>query len=48
MGQDCRWRQGRLVDLISHVYPMQATAQAFGDWDASPGEFAKILIDVKG
>lgn len=35
-------------DLISHVYPLHATAEAFRDWDARPGEFAKILIDVKG
>ncbi len=35
-------------DLISHVYPIHATDQAFRDWDARPGEFAKILIDVKG
>ena len=40
--------QGRPADLISHVYPMQATAQAFRDWDANPGEFAKILIEVQG
>jgi threonine dehydrogenase-like Zn-dependent dehydrogenase len=33
-------------DLITATYPFAETAQAFRDWDAAPGRFNKILIDV--
>jgi hypothetical protein len=33
--------------LISKVYPFAQTTQAFSDWDADPGKFTKILIDLK-
>ncbi len=41
--------QGRFpfTDLISQIYPFNQTAQALSDWDNAPGEFTKILIDVR-
>jgi threonine dehydrogenase-like Zn-dependent dehydrogenase len=34
------------MDLITNIYPFYETAQAFRDWDAAPGKFTKILIDM--
>ena len=34
-------------DLITRVYSFDDVAQAFRDWDAAPGDFAKILIDLQ-
>jgi threonine dehydrogenase-like Zn-dependent dehydrogenase len=34
------------IELVTRVYPLAETAQAFRDWDAAPGQFSKILIDV--
>jgi threonine dehydrogenase-like Zn-dependent dehydrogenase len=39
-------RQQPFEDLITKIYPFAQTEQAFRDWDAAPGKFAKILIDV--
>jgi threonine dehydrogenase-like Zn-dependent dehydrogenase len=33
-------------ELITGVYPVTQTEQALRDWDAAPGSFRKILIDV--
>ncbi len=33
-------------DLITHTYPLAEVGQAFHDWDAAPGAFTKIQIDV--
>lgn len=41
-------RERPFTDLISKIYPFAQTAQAFRDWDANPGKFTKILIDVNG
>jgi threonine dehydrogenase-like Zn-dependent dehydrogenase len=40
-------RQQPFAELISRIYPFQETALALADWDADPGKFAKILIDVQ-
>ncbi len=32
--------------LVTRVYPLAEAGQAFADWDAAPGAFSKILIDV--
>jgi hypothetical protein len=32
--------------IVDKVYPFDETAQAFRDWDAAPGNFTKILIDM--
>lgn len=34
--------------LISKIYPVAETARALRQWDDAPGDFIKILIDVKG
>jgi threonine dehydrogenase-like Zn-dependent dehydrogenase len=34
-------------DLITRVYPAAQTAQAFRDWEAAPGSFAKVLVDLR-
>jgi threonine dehydrogenase-like Zn-dependent dehydrogenase len=39
-------RQQPFPDLITQVYPFDETGQALHDWDAAPGEFAKIMIRV--
>jgi threonine dehydrogenase-like Zn-dependent dehydrogenase len=39
-------RQQPFTDLITRIYPFYETEQALHDWDAAPGEFSKILIDV--
>jgi threonine dehydrogenase-like Zn-dependent dehydrogenase len=39
-------RQRPFKDLISRIYSFDQAAQAFRDWDAQPGKFAKILIDL--
>ena len=41
--------QGQLPfqELISARYSFSQTLEAFRDWDAEPGKFTKILIDVK-
>jgi 2-desacetyl-2-hydroxyethyl bacteriochlorophyllide A dehydrogenase len=36
------------TDLITQVYPLTEAARAFYDWDAAPGQFTKILIEVGG
>jgi threonine dehydrogenase-like Zn-dependent dehydrogenase len=38
--------QQPFTDLITRVYPFEEVAQAFRDWDAAPGKFSKILIDL--
>lgn len=40
-------RQFPFLDLVTKVYPFSETAQAYHDWDSVPGNFAKILIDVR-
>jgi threonine dehydrogenase-like Zn-dependent dehydrogenase len=39
-------RQQPFVNLITRVYPFDETEQALHDWDAAPGKYAKILIEV--
>ena len=39
-------RQQPFTELITGIYPFDKTAQAFHDWDAAPGKFTKILIDM--
>ncbi len=41
-------RERPFAELITAVYPFARAAEAFADWDAAPGKFAKILIDVQG
>jgi len=41
-------RRQPFMDLVTQVYPFAQAAAAFADWDANPGRFAKIMIDVKG
>ena len=33
--------------LISKIYPLNETPAALEQWNNSPGDFIKILIDVK-
>jgi L-galactonate 5-dehydrogenase len=40
-------RERPFTELITRTYAMTDAAQAFIDWDARPGRFAKILIDVE-
>ena len=40
-------REFPFTDLISAIYPFEQTADALRDWDAHPGRFSKILIDIK-
>jgi threonine dehydrogenase-like Zn-dependent dehydrogenase len=40
-------RQRPFDALITRVYPRAQAEQAFRDWDADPGSFAKILIDMR-
>ena len=39
-------RERPFTELITRVYPFVAVADALRDWDAAPGDFSKILIDV--
>jgi threonine dehydrogenase-like Zn-dependent dehydrogenase len=39
-------RQQPFMELITRIYPFDETAQALRDWDAAPGKFTKILIDL--
>lgn len=39
-------REQPFADLITRTYPFEQAGQAFQDWDAAPGQFAKILIDT--
>lgn len=34
------------ADLISRIYPLDQAASALAEWDAAPGRFLKILIQV--
>jgi threonine dehydrogenase-like Zn-dependent dehydrogenase len=40
-------RERPYAELVTRVYPLAQAAQAFADWDEAPGEFAKILVEVK-
>jgi threonine dehydrogenase-like Zn-dependent dehydrogenase len=40
-------REWPFRELITRIYPFEETAHAFQDWDAAPGQFNKILIDVR-
>jgi threonine dehydrogenase-like Zn-dependent dehydrogenase len=40
-------RERPFTDLITRIYPLAETAQAFRDWDAAPGKVTKILIDAR-
>lgn len=39
-------RQQPFGELITRIYPFDETGHAFRDWDADPGKFTKILIDL--
>jgi threonine dehydrogenase-like Zn-dependent dehydrogenase len=39
-------RQQPFTELITRIYPFDETGRAFRDWDADPGKFTKILIDL--
>ena len=41
-------REQPFTDLITRVYPFEDAEKAFGDWDAAPGKFTKIVIEVGG
>jgi threonine dehydrogenase-like Zn-dependent dehydrogenase len=40
-------REFRFENFITRIYPFHQARQALSDWDSSPGEFTKILIDMK-
>ncbi len=40
-------RQQPFTNLVTRIYPLAETDQAFRDWDATPNEFTKILIEVR-
>ena len=39
-------RQQPFEELISRVYPVEETARALAEWDANPGAYTKILVDM--
>jgi threonine dehydrogenase-like Zn-dependent dehydrogenase len=39
-------RQQAYTGLVTRIYLFNQAARALRDWDAAPGEFTKILIDV--
>jgi threonine dehydrogenase-like Zn-dependent dehydrogenase len=39
-------RQQPFAELISKIYPVEETARALAEWDASPGAFTKILVEM--
>ena len=41
-------REQPFMELITKIYPFAEAAQAFAHWDAAPGKFTKILIDLTG
>lgn len=41
-------RQVPFRDLISRVYPFPKAPDALRDWDAAPGAYTKILINLEG
>lgn len=40
-------QQFPFLEMITRIYPFEQAPQAFFDWDASPADFTKILIDIK-
>ena len=40
-------RRQPFEELITRTYPIAQTEQAFHDWNADPGSFTKILVDMK-
>lgn len=40
-------RQQPFEELITRIYPVTQTEQAFRDWAADPGAFTKILVELK-
>jgi threonine dehydrogenase-like Zn-dependent dehydrogenase len=40
-------RQQPFEELITRIYPIEQAERAFRDWDAEPGSFAKILVDMR-
>lgn len=40
-------RQQPFEELITRIYPSAQTEQAFRNWDADPGSFTKILVDMR-
>jgi threonine dehydrogenase-like Zn-dependent dehydrogenase len=41
-------RQQPFEELITRVYPVGQTADALRDWDAEPGAFTKVLVEMVG
>ena len=39
-------RERPFKDLITRVVLFEEAKQAFEDWDAAPGKFTKILVEV--
>jgi hypothetical protein len=39
-------RQQPFEELITRVYPVAQTAEALRDWDANPGAFTKVLVEM--
>jgi threonine dehydrogenase-like Zn-dependent dehydrogenase len=39
-------RQQPFEELITRVYPVEQAAEALRDWDADPGAFTKILLEM--
>jgi hypothetical protein len=39
-------RRQPFEELITRIYPFSDTNQALRDWDANPGAFTKILVDM--
>lgn len=40
-------RERPFTELVSAVYPLADSAAALRDWDAQPGRFTKILVDMQ-
>ena len=39
-------REQPFTDLITRVYPFAEVEKAFADWDATPGKFTKVVVEV--
>jgi threonine dehydrogenase-like Zn-dependent dehydrogenase len=40
-------RRQPFEEMITEVYPLTQAEQAFHNWDAAPGSFTKILVDMR-
>jgi threonine dehydrogenase-like Zn-dependent dehydrogenase len=39
-------RQQPFEELITRIYPVAQTAKALRDWDADPGAYTKVMVEM--